>query len=233
MTYMLCIPFAALQPAIRRHNRILVLPNLVFVTLYSFQPHKEWRFIVYVVPPFLTAAALGANWIWTRRSKTVVYRLLSLILLASVLASFVASGFMLAVSSLNYPGAEALNRLHTLVPDSALEDPGPEARVTTIRVHMDTLSCMTGITRFLQQPPPSRKAASHNTSAERPPLHYIYDKTEDEDTLLDPVFWDQFDWVLAERPERVIGRWEIVETVDAFAGIGIVRPGEEDIEIGE
>ncbi|KAL8714774.1 MAG: hypothetical protein Q9220_001287 [cf. Caloplaca sp. 1 TL-2023] len=237
LTYGLCIPLAALQPATRNLTLTLLLPYLIFIALYSFQPHKEWRFIVYVLPPLLTAAALGANWIWNRRSKTIVYRFLSLVLVASVLASFVASTAMLAVSSLNYPGADAMNRLHALVPaDSvASHELGTEA-ATIVKVHMDTFSCMTGITRFLQQPPPASLTQHNKGSRDEAHLHYIYDKTEDEDKLLDPVFWDQFDWVLAERPERVIGRWVVVETVDAFAGLGFVRPGEEgggDGESGE
>ncbi|KAL8675783.1 MAG: hypothetical protein Q9224_007383, partial [Gallowayella concinna] len=154
LTYLLCIPLAASQPASRRYIADLVLPNIIFVALYSLQPHKEWRFIIYIIPPFLTAAALGANWIWTRRSKSMLYRILSLALAASVLGSFAASAFMLAVSRLNYPGAEALNRLHVLVPEHFSQEHHPVGRRERIvNVHMDTLSCMTGITRFHQQRP--------------------------------------------------------------------------------
>lgn len=42
--------------------RTFLLPSLVFVTLMSFLSHKEWRFIVYVVPAFTVAAARGAAW---------------------------------------------------------------------------------------------------------------------------------------------------------------------------
>lgn len=129
---------------------------------------------------------------------------------------------MLAVSRLNYPGAEALNRLHALAThdhDTAI-----------VHVHMDTLACMTGITRFLQLPPPPAAvldgAASPPAAAGAVDLFWVYDKTEDEDKLLDPVFWARFDYAVAERPERVIGKWEVVETVEAFAGFRVVRLGE-------
>lgn len=115
---------------------------------------------------------------------------------------------MLAVSRLNYPGAEALNRLHTL----ASNDTG------VVKVHMDTLTCMTGVTRFMEKPPPVLES-------EGP--FWVYDKTEDEPKLLDPLFWEGFDYALAESPERIIGSWEVLETVEGFAGVGIVKPGDD------
>ncbi|KLU85323.1 alpha-1,6-mannosyltransferase subunit [Magnaporthiopsis poae ATCC 64411] len=48
------------QPGTHRAARLLVWPNLLFVTIYSLQPHKEARFIFYVAPPLTAAAALGA-----------------------------------------------------------------------------------------------------------------------------------------------------------------------------
>ncbi|KAL9010536.1 MAG: hypothetical protein Q9173_004535 [Seirophora scorigena] len=246
LTYLLCIPLSFTQPALRHTAANLVVPNLAFVLLYSFQPHKEWRFIIYTIPPLLTVAALGANWIWARRTKTFTNRLLALALIASVLASSAASTLMLALSHLNYPGAHALNRIHALAPTH--HAPG-----AIVHVHMDTLSCMTGITRFLQlrppslllplPPPPSSCLSSpHGSAAPGTPeedatatttttttttnLFYIYDKSENETQLLDPLFWARFDWALAESVERVIGRWVVEETVDAYAGVRIVRPGE-------
>ncbi len=209
LTYQICLPFTLSVPMLRRSALDILLPNLLFLAIYSFQPHKEWRFIIYVVPPFLAAASAGAAWIWTRRAKSFVYRSLSLVLAASTLASFIASFGMLAVSRLNYPGAEALDRLHLL----ASNDTG------VVKVHMDTLACMTGVTRFLEKPPP----VLDDESA----AFWIYDKTENEMKLLDPLFWEGLDYALSERPELVIGRWQIMEIVEGFAGVGIVRPGEE------
>lgn len=117
---------------------------------------------------------------------------------------------MLAVSRLNYPGADALNRLHVL----AANDTG------VVKVHMDTLACMTGVTRFLEKPPPVLSSVDDAA-------FWIYDKTEDEWRLLEPLFWEGFDYALAEKPERIIGRWEVLETVDGFAGVSVLRPGEE------
>ena len=110
----------------------------------------------------------------------------------------------------------------------------------TVNVHMGTLACMTGITRFQQQQPPPPALpplADLQTNAadvERSPesesdfFLIVYDKTDDEAKLLDPVFWLRFDWALAEYPERVIGKWEVVDTVEAYAGLEFLRPGAGD-----
>lgn len=206
--YQICLPFTLSISILRRQALDILLPNLIFLAIYSFQPHKEWRFIIYVVPPILAVASAGASWIWTRQAKSFVYRVLSLALIASTLASFVASFGMLAVSRLNYPGAEALNRLHVL----AGNDTG------VIKVHMDTLACMTGVTRFMERAPPVLGDAQG--------VFWVYDKTEEEEKLLDPLFWERFDYVLAERPERVIGSWQLLNTVEGYAGVAIMRPEE-------
>ena len=120
---------------------------------------------------------------------------------------------MLAISRLNYPGAQALDRLHAVA----------DGKQKIVSVHMDTLSCTTGITRFLEKP-----VLTDIT----PATIWRYDKTEDVDKLLDPFFWQQFDYALAENPERVIGKWEIEEIVDGYAGLGLLRPGQSLNENG-
>ena len=119
---------------------------------------------------------------------------------------------MLAVSRLNYPGAEALNRLHALVANET----------GVVRVHMDTLACMTGVTRFLEIPPPPVMGEGEEALS----AFWVYDKEEDERRLLDPSFWEGIDYAIAEFPERVIGRYEVLDTVEGYAGVEIVRPGE-------
>jgi alpha-1,6-mannosyltransferase len=211
VSWQVCIPLTLGIYILRDSSLDILVPLLSFVGIYSFQPHKEWRFVVYTIPGLTAVAAIGANWIWMRRNKTLVYRFLSLALIASTLAAFVVSLVILGISSLNYPGAVALNRVHALAHGSK----------HVISLHMDTLSCTTGITRFLEMPTPTSLSGVGNHSM------WIYDKTEDPQMLLHPTFWERFDYALAERPEKVIGKWGILETVDGFAGVRVVNPGEQ------
>jgi len=207
---LLLIPLAFVLPSTRYPARGLGIPSLLFITIYSLQPHKESRFIIYAVPPLTAAASLSASYIWTRRSKSLLYGFGSLLLLGSIVASFLASTSMLLISSLNYPGGDALTQLHSIIKQ---EHPSPSSN-TTLNIHMDVLSCMTGITLFQQ------------TSELSPTLHLTYDKTEDSPDLLDPAFWEKFDYALMEEPGKAIGKWEVVRTVFAYAGIEILRPGD-------
>ena len=201
--YQVFIPLAVFMPVLRSPALEILIPNLAYVFIYSFQPHKEWRFIIYIVPPLTAVAALASSWVWTRRTKTFAYRVLSLALLAGAAASFLASFGMVLVSRLNYPGAQALNHLHGLA----------EGEKSVIKVHMDTLTCMTGVTHFLEHRVPVNSTRR---------TIWIYDKTEDRTELLNPLFWDGFDYVLTERPEKVIGSWDIVRNIEGFAGLSLV-----------
>lgn len=218
-TYLLCIPVAVTNTATRQRSLALLIPILGFIGLYSLLPHKEWRFIIYAIPGFTGVAAAGASWIWTRRAKSAAYAAVSLVLVGSVVASFAASSAVLALSSLNYPGGVALDTLHR---HTNHDGKAP------LKVHFGNLACQTGVTRFLE----SHSGASTvvdalevpNLLAERT---WIYDKTEDSSALLDPMFWVKFDYVLAEKPEKIIGSWAIAHTVYGYAGLRILKPGQQ------
>ncbi|KAF4634372.1 hypothetical protein G7Y89_g3738 [Cudoniella acicularis] len=193
------IPMALALPATKYNAFNLLVPSLSFIAIYSVQPHKEGRFIIYVVPPLTAAAALSASYIWTRRAKSLIYRLGSLLLIASVLGSFLASTAMLLISSLNYPGGDALSSLHAIIKRT----PWPECNEDSERVsiHMDILSCMTGVTRFQEIPWRSLGRDDLPVINGRPTILH-YDKTEDEETLLRP------------------------NTIYSYAGIEFLRPGD-------
>lgn len=195
----LCIPLALGVKATQKTSQDIMSPHIAFIAAYSLLPHKEWRFIIYSIPAFTVVASAGASWIWTRRSKTLLYRIASLALVALTLISFIASFGLLYISSLNYPGGAALQRLHSL-------DKSPAKSV-----YLSNLACQTGVTRFLQ---------TQST--------WLYDKTENKTQLLDPLFWQRFDYVLAEDPKRVIGSWKTLDTIEGFVGISI-RPEEDEL----
>jgi alpha-1,6-mannosyltransferase len=222
LSYLLAIPVALRQSATRLTALALLVPALAFVALYSFQPHKEWRFIVYIIPSLTTVAALGAGYLWTHRERSSFARWATRVLALSTLAVFCLSNLvLLPASAANYPGGQALDALHaqhTLKDSHAHSDP-------VINVYLGNLACQTGVTRFLQNPPSSG---------------WVYDKTEDESTKSTAGFWDRFDYVVFEassdanfmdsdevRLRRTLpdSAWEVVSVVDAFAGISVLRPG--------
>lgn len=216
LTYLLLIPISIVNPATTQRSVDVLMPQLMFVALYSILPHKEWRFIVYTVPPITAVAAAGASWIWNRRTKSLLYGLASSILLGSVVLSCMASLLMLVISSQNYPGGTAMMRLPGIITNNQ----------SVVRIHLDNLACQSGATRFLEQHQ-HRNLRSADTSAMGTGLTtWIYDKTEDQDLLLRPEFWIDFDYALVERPEKTIGKWEVVDQVHAFAGIRLLQPGE-------
>ncbi|OJD19636.1 hypothetical protein AJ78_00367 [Emergomyces pasteurianus Ep9510] len=240
ITYTLCIPLSILYPSTRPTASSLLLLPLTYILLYSFQPHKEWRFILYTIPPLTTTASLGASYIWTHRTKSLLYQLLSLMLCLSTLASFAISTFLLLpISATNYPGAHALNALHANHPYNDTRF----AHLQTISVHLDNLACQTGVTRFLQKSPPQSpllifpgspdgKFPELRSGAQR----WVYDKTDPGDVgaMRKPDaerFWETFDYLLVEvenglnrdRP----GRWEVVDEIMGFRGVNVLRPGEE------
>ncbi|KAM0437547.1 hypothetical protein ACHAPT_001911 [Fusarium lateritium] len=211
----LLMVFALVQPGTSRAARDLWLPNVLFVAIYSLQPHKEARFIFYVVPALTANAALGANFIALRASKSALNYAATLVLLLSTVASFGASLVMLLFSSLNYPGGDALGQIYAIAHD----DPSP-----IIHVHADVLTCMTGLTLFGQNPSGYPIAFPINPESEAASPVLLFDKTED-DQLFWRSFWERFDYVLAEDPSKVLGKWHVLGVVMGYDGIEILKPG--------
>lgn len=208
LAYLLLIPLALAQPATRSRSMALLLPSLAFVALYSLLPHKEWRFIIYIIPALTAVSSIGASWIWTRRTRSFLYRSLNAILIASIVASFVTSAAFSSISSLNYPGGDAIVRLRGLT----YHEPGSQ------RIYVDNLACQTGVTRFLEA-----RSTISNTGQQK----WTLDKTENQTMLLSPTFWDKFDYAIVENLERTIGKWEVVDTINSLAGVQVVKPGDD------
>ncbi|CAK7246152.1 MAG: Dol-P-Man:Man(7)GlcNAc(2)-PP-Dol alpha-1,6-mannosyltransferase [Sporothrix thermara] len=164
---LLCIPLALRRPATSGPALLLVLPSLLFVAVYSLQPHKEARFVLYVVPPLTAAAALGADQltksVFRHRDRGVgsgpVTQFVWYALVLSVPAALAASTAMLLLSALNYPGGEALAALRnlaeadaaaasTLASVSSSSSSSSSSSPFVVMAHADVLACMTGVTLF-------------------------------------------------------------------------------------
>ncbi|CAH1767859.1 3720_t:CDS:2, partial [Entrophospora sp. SA101] len=61
---LLSLPLSILSIFVDQRTHEFFLPMIIFVFLFSFLGHKEWRFIVYVVPIFNMCSALGIVWIY-------------------------------------------------------------------------------------------------------------------------------------------------------------------------
>lgn len=236
------------SPAYGRIAKRLVYTSLAFVTVYSIQPHKETRFIFYVIPPLTAAAALGAAVLTTShpakdkaRDQETQKKLTSVLLALSILATSVASAGMLLASSLNYPGGEALAALQDLIRADGHSPGNNDSSLVT--VHADVLSCMTGVTLFGVaggDNVPTRHnfvteadvvVAGSDEDDGQPSAWLMLDKTEDADVLADPNFWLRFDYLLME-DDKVVqgGQWETVAVVEGLSGVHILRPGRESEE---
>jgi alpha-1,6-mannosyltransferase len=136
----------AIQRSLINWNPLLLLfPAVVFVVIYSFLPHKELRFIFPSFPLFTAVAAVGL----VRLYGLAPNLLIKVFLVSSLLVSVVASLFFLWVSSLNYPGGQAMEQFHRLYQQHHsyhLHD-NHNTNVKPI-LHIDNLAAISGVSRF-------------------------------------------------------------------------------------
>lgn len=126
----------------RNSLRVLTLSSILYLALMSRQPHKEWRFIIYVVPVLTLLAANGLAGLAKKWRSLFAHRLLFFVMLASTLVSFFASIFMGYVSSFNYPGGAAISYLNNYILENK--------QLVPVFIHLDVPACMSGVTRFTE-----------------------------------------------------------------------------------
>ncbi|XP_012540418.1 probable Dol-P-Man:Man(7)GlcNAc(2)-PP-Dol alpha-1,6-mannosyltransferase [Monomorium pharaonis] len=177
--------------------RVFTVPAIIFVALFSFLPHKELRFIIYVFPLLNVGAAAACHRIWENRAKTMWHGFLALIIFGHLVLNVIFSMFLLCVAGSNYPGGQAIARLHRLEMDS----------IEPVYVHIDILTAQTGVSRFTQI----------NAS-------WIYSKQENL-TFDDPEML-QFTHLLMEAKSKYsqnvkfyLKTHDIIDSIDAFSHI--------------
>ena len=123
-----------------RRTSLLIIPSLIFVLLFSFLPHKELRFIVYVFPMLNVAAAEACKRFWEmgKLKPSFISRFLAFAAVSHVILNSLFSVMMLYISSNNYPGGHAILEFHQMVPPNK-----------NVKLHIDVYSAQTGVSRFL------------------------------------------------------------------------------------
>ncbi|EWC45530.1 hypothetical protein DRE_05388 [Drechslerella stenobrocha 248] len=205
------LPLGVYAGGWQRTVQRLVGPSLGFVAAYSLLPHKEWRFIVYIVPALTLVAGVGADYLFARRRSSVAYAAASLALVTTVGVSFAAAGMMTYVSSLNYPGGYAL---------AALEEVAAGREVA--KVHMDVFTCMTGATRFTE-----------NTVAHP---GWKFSKEERPEMLINPTFWRGLDYVVTSNPAflmELFYGWEVRKVVKGYTRWELWGEGKDPVSQGD
>ena len=143
----------------------------------SVQGHKEWRFIIYTVPCITIMAANGIR----NYSKITAIRYISVI---GILITFLTSLINVYISSLNYPGGNALQEMNRIILDKYGDQSNVQER-QDITVHMDIYPCMTGITKlgYIREEKVPKS------------INLVYDKTETYSKLND--IWPTFDYYIS------------------------------------
>ncbi|KAJ3044068.1 dolichyl-P-Man:Man(7)GlcNAc(2)-PP-dolichol alpha-1,6-mannosyltransferase [Rhizophlyctis rosea] len=210
------LPLALYATLADRSIRRFMVPVLLFIAAYSFLGHKEWRFVIYAVPILNIAAAIGVEKSWGGRGD-IMDRLLGRagksLVMASLLLSAATTAFSVFVSVYNYPGGEALARVHMLEGvgvGGVLQSGQENANLGRNHhgapyVHMDACVAMTGASRFGE--------IGRN-------LGWMYSKNESH---VLPTDYDAagYTHVLTCSPQMLVdtGHWVAVDVVEGYDGL--------------
>lgn len=205
------------DPTSNKTIKISLLSSLLFVTILSFQGHKEWRFIAYVIPLINISAATQCSTFTSRafRTRWNWYKPLISLIIGCSFVTLILTTFWLEVSYFNYPAGQIMISTQEKIVSSFNNGEIPQhygTKGADVIIHTDTYvngngaSLLTDITGLL------------------PPFISVkLDKTEDPAEL--SQMWDEFDYLVTENPSSkqlpiALGfKWEQTSTGKAFVGI--------------
>ncbi|XP_038206553.1 dol-P-Man:Man(7)GlcNAc(2)-PP-Dol alpha-1,6-mannosyltransferase-like [Zerene cesonia] len=117
----------------------IAVSTFVYILLFSFLPHKELRFIIYVFPLLNVSSAITCSYVYIRRTKSPIYELLFWGLMIIIICNIVFTATLVLVAMTNYPGGVGITRFHKLLKNEPY-----------VHVHVSNLAAQTGVTRFTQ-----------------------------------------------------------------------------------
>lgn len=170
-----CIPrmmFATCLPLILTDNRITreyFIPVLAFIFTYSFLPHKELRFILFVTPLLNLCATSGLVNVHfyldrifiylNQRAKKIAFVIFAIVVFAIIVLNLLACYVSLKVARLNYPGGKAalslgmtkelLDEARKSLDNAELANSLNDFR-SNVAVYVDNMAAQTGVSRFVQ-----------------------------------------------------------------------------------
>lgn len=198
----------------------LMWAALIYICVLSVNGHKEWRFLIYTVPILCIGAASTAEWMMSK-SKILKRLMITLIILCYTF-SLASSFFFGYISSWNYPGGDACQKLNLRLIDMYGSSQG--TMLKPLIVHWDVGTCMNGGSLFTQIS--DNKVLGDGWLEEEggrePKFWVIYDKNEDSEVLSEIV--DDFDYWIQYDDEEIIPlsegyQWLLVDVSEGFTGV--------------
>ncbi|KIJ67137.1 glycosyltransferase family 22 protein [Hydnomerulius pinastri MD-312] len=197
------IPLATLGAMLDHRIRSLLCAPIAFVFALSALGHKEWRFVIYVVPLANIAAARGARWLTSRKKGFLFKHLTYFCALSLIALNFMLTYISTRASMANYPGGVALATFNERY-----------AGQENVHVHISNLAAQTGASLFLHDHAPPVFSSFLVPSTTSDQGMWVYDKTE---SLTPPMIASSsFTHLVAESPEIGEGEWKVVQSVPGF-----------------
>ncbi|TFY52954.1 hypothetical protein EVJ58_g9722 [Rhodofomes roseus] len=176
------LPLSVLGIGADRRIGAMLFPYLSFIALLSCLGHKEWRFIIYVVPVFNIAAARGIAWTITKPKSKFLVRLSIIGFVGLIASNFAATTLSTLASMNNYPGGDVLSIFNAhyvnetrgvaLLLGLVTE---PLFTLLAVHVHISNLAAQTGASLFLHTHAPPFLPG---LNVSPPNQNWVYDKTE-------------------------------------------------------
>ena len=202
-------------------------PAFTFVFLYSFLPHKELRFILPVLPVFtmgaaITLSSLLPDKVIDTKNKLFFHRLYNIFMGLFVTCILVGSAFALSFFSIasfhNYPGGVAMSLMHSSIESyfsANLSSGSPQGCNVVIsrpiRVHIDVLACVSGVTRFNEE-----RKVRYCCFSDGSPGEIAYSKDE---SILTADQLKVYDWVITNSTMQKTletNGFEVERMIDSF-----------------